>query len=201
MFSPKPESLAMGLAFPAKWFCDTVNKRWIMILHCKISLIYLKPYKFCWCIKHHKNYSLTTFMLTMYWKKFYLSGKATSLCLISKTTQAGKTLLLCESIAHPNFHDTNPVSSQRFQTKNPSQLLKSLPVLNVKNYPHLSQLLHLQWHRCCLYVQTFDWLGHRCRLIRLVSQHIIWKTQFFSITVTLKKLCHCWVLCRINTTK
>jgi len=83
-------------------------------------------------------------MLTMYWKKFYLSGKATSLCLILKTTEAGKTLLLFVSFAHSSFYDTNLVSNQRFQTKNPSQLLKSLPFLNVKTYPHLSQLLHLQ---------------------------------------------------------
>jgi len=124
-----------------------------MIFPCEISLIYLKPYKFCWCIKHRKYCSLTTFMLTLCWKKVLPVGKSyfTS-CLILKTTQAGKTLLLCVSFAHPSFCDTNSVSNQRFQIMNPSQLLKSLSVLNVKNYPHLSQLLHLQWHRCCLQV-------------------------------------------------
>ena len=103
----------------------------------------MKPNKFCWCIKHHKNCSLTTFVLTMYWKKVLPVGKSYFTLLILKTTQAAK-ILLCVSFAHPSFYDTNPVSNQRFQTKDPSQLLKNLPVLNVKNYPHLSQLLHLQ---------------------------------------------------------
>ena len=30
----------------------------------------------CWCIKHHKNYSLTTFMLMMYWKEVLPVGKS-----------------------------------------------------------------------------------------------------------------------------
>jgi len=82
-------------------------------------------------------------MLTMYCKKILPVGK-TSLCLILKITQAGKTLLFFVSFAHSSFYDTNPVSNQGFQTKKPSQLLKTLPVVHIRNYPHLSQLFHLQ---------------------------------------------------------
>jgi len=58
-------------------------------------------------------------MLTIYWKKLYLSGKAALRSLILKTTQAGKTRLLCVSFATLVFMTPTLSAIKDFKLKVP----------------------------------------------------------------------------------
>jgi len=90
-------------------------------------------------------------------EKFYLSGKATSLCLILKTTQAGKTLLLCVSFAHPSFQPCQQSKISNEKSLSATQKLTSSQRQELSSSKPASSSSVTS----VLFVgsPTFDWLG------------------------------------------
>jgi len=115
------------------------------------------------------------------------------LCLILITTQEGKTLLLFVSFAHSGFYDTNPVSSQRFQTKNPSQPLKAYQFSTSRISSSKPASSSSVTSLLLVGSPTFDWLGQAHT--SMAAHHL--ENLILQCHRNSQKICHCWVLCRI----